>query len=144
MASPKAGATVPDARPSSCAGGLMSSGRATAEIGHGGAEHLARLLVAVHELPGGDVEHDDGFGRRLDERAIPRAAHEQRFVARTRSVTSRLSDTGSATAAQPSLAQALTNSSLAVSAPAPLPAPSSNGNGTGSVAEHPAEVAAAS
>jgi hypothetical protein len=53
-----------------------------------------------------------------------------------------LGGTGSATAAQPSLAQALANSSLAATEPAAL-APSSNGSGNGT-AGHPDEVAAAS
>ena len=74
---------------------------------------------------------------RLTPRRIPELAAQAREAAAAISV--RLGGTGTAAAAQPTLAQALSNSSIAASEPAPLaPAP------VGSVGELSAEVAAAS
>ena len=75
---------------------------------------------------------------RLTPRRIPELAAQAREAAAAISV--RLGGTGTSTAAQPTLAQALTNSSLAASEPAPLPA----ANGSGSENGLATEVAAAS
>jgi len=104
---------------------------------------LNAVAAPVHDARGNVIAAVDIWGPafRLTPRRIPELAAQAREAAAAISI--RLGGTGTSTAAQPSLAQALTNSSLAVSEPAPLPAaPNGTTNGTG--AEHPTEVAAAS
>ena len=112
---------------------------------------LNAVAAPVHDARGNVIAAVDIWGPafRLTPRRIPELAAQAREAAAAISV--RLGGTGSATAAQPSLAQALTNSSLAASEPAALPASSkgssngsSNDSSNGSVAEAPAGVAAAS
>src|SRR5262249_10173288 len=102
---------------------------------------LNAVAAPVHDARGNVIAALDIWGPafRLTPRRIPELAAQAREAAASISV--RLGGTGSATAAQPSLAQALVSSSLAASEPAPLP---SAGQDPDEGAAHRSEVAAAS
>ena len=95
---------------------------------------LNAVAAPVHDARGNVIAAVDIWGPafRLTPRRIPELAAQAREAAAAISV--RLGGTGSATAAQPSLAQALANSSLAATEPTPLPA-SPSANGSADVAE---------
>jgi DNA-binding IclR family transcriptional regulator len=100
---------------------------------------LNAVAAPVHDARGNVIAAVDIWGPafRLTPRRIPELAAQAREAAAAISV--RLGGTGTATAAQPTLAQALTNSSFAASEPAPL-APTA----VAAEADLEAEVAAAS
>jgi DNA-binding IclR family transcriptional regulator len=103
---------------------------------------LNAVAAPVHDARGNVIAAVDIWGPafRLTPRRIPELAAQAREAAASISV--RLGGTGSATAAQPSLAQALTNASLAASEPASLPPVASGSDGVADAS--PGEVAAAS
>ena len=100
---------------------------------------LNAVAAPVHDARGNVIAAVDIWGPafRLTPRRIPELAAQAREAAAAISV--RLGGTGTATAAQPTLAQALSNSSIAATEPAPL-APAQ----VAVVGELAAEVAAAS
>src|SRR5205085_5561983 len=62
-------------------GRAEDNGRLSAQFVGEGAKQRARLGIHVDEGALIDVEHHDGFGRRLDERAIPRLARRELTLA---------------------------------------------------------------
>jgi Bacterial transcriptional regulator len=98
------------------------------------------VSAPVHDARGNVIAAVDIWGPafRLTPRRIPELAAQAREAASAISI--RLGGTGTSAAAQPSLAQALANSSLAATEPTPLP-PASNGS---VVERDAAEVAAVS
>ena len=101
---------------------------------------LNAIAAPVHDARGNVIAAVDIWGPavRLTPRRIPELAAQAREAAAAISV--RLGGTGTATAAQPTLAQALSNSSIAASEPLVLPTPVA----ADPLAELPAEVGAAS
>ena len=102
---------------------------------------LNAVSAPVHDARGNVIAAVDIWGPafRLTPRRIPELAAQAREAAAAISV--RLGGTGTATAAQPTLAQALSNSSIAASEPAPLAPSAVPASG---VDQLPTEVAAAS